>query len=172
MQETIRKIEGWSVNRGLDKAEPHNQMLKMIEEFGEIAAGLARGNMDEVKDGIGDMKVVATILKQQLKNDLGSIPQQNLILLLLLFDIGSLAREIVFSQDIEKIETSVLYVEKGLEALAETSNTSVEECTTIAWEEIKDRRGRMVNGVFVKETDLGNCPHGWKDWDMCPDCRH
>lgn len=154
MQQTIDKIKTWSIDRGLDKAEPHNQMLKMIEEFGEIAAGLARGNMDEVKDGIGDMKVVATILKEQLKNDSGNIPQQNTILLLLLFDIGSLAREIVFSQEIEKIESSVFCVERGLEALADTFDTTVEECTAIAWDEIKDRKGKMINGVFVKEADL------------------
>lgn len=48
---------------------------------------------------------------------------------------------------------------------------SVEECVTAAYNEIKDRRGKMVNGVFVKEADLKTCPHG-DDWDDCPDCRH
>lgn len=32
--------------------------------------------------------------------------------------------------------------------------TSIEECTALAYEEIKDRKGRMVNGVFIKESDL------------------
>lgn len=32
--------------------------------------------------------------------------------------------------------------------------TSLEECATLAYEEIKDRKGKMVNGVFVKESDL------------------
>lgn len=30
----------------------------------------------------------------------------------------------------------------------------IEECINAAWDEIKDRRGRMVDGVFVKEEDL------------------
>lgn len=30
----------------------------------------------------------------------------------------------------------------------------IEECIDIAYDEIKDRKGRMVDGVFVKEADL------------------
>lgn len=30
----------------------------------------------------------------------------------------------------------------------------IEECIKQAYEEIKDRKGKMVNGVFVKEDDL------------------
>lgn len=30
----------------------------------------------------------------------------------------------------------------------------VEECLTIAYNDIKDRKGKMVNGTFVKEEDL------------------
>jgi NTP pyrophosphatase (non-canonical NTP hydrolase) len=29
---------------------------------------------------------------------------------------------------------------------------TMEECIEQAWSQIKDRKGRMVNGVFVKET--------------------
>ncbi|WP_232329793.1 MazG nucleotide pyrophosphohydrolase domain-containing protein [Sporosarcina sp. P37] len=32
--------------------------------------------------------------------------------------------------------------------------TSIEQCIAAAYEEIKDRKGKMVNGVFVKEADL------------------
>ena len=31
---------------------------------------------------------------------------------------------------------------------------SVEECVSYAYDEIKDRRGKMVDGVFIKEDDL------------------
>jgi hypothetical protein len=30
----------------------------------------------------------------------------------------------------------------------------VEKCIASAYDEIKDRKGRMINGVFVKEEDL------------------
>lgn len=32
--------------------------------------------------------------------------------------------------------------------------TSIEECVGLAYNEIKDRKGKMINGVFVKESDL------------------
>jgi NTP pyrophosphatase (non-canonical NTP hydrolase) len=34
------------------------------------------------------------------------------------------------------------------------NNLSIEECLQVAYDDIKDRRGRMVDGVFVKESDL------------------
>lgn len=33
-------------------------------------------------------------------------------------------------------------------------NVSIEECVALAYNEIKDRKGKMVNGVYVKESDL------------------
>jgi len=41
-----------------------------------------------------------------------------------------------------------------LTILAMQTNTSVEECAELAYSEIKDRKGKMINGVFVKESDL------------------
>ncbi len=40
-----------------------------------------------------------------------------------------------------------------LTILAAQLGTTIEACQDAAWEQIKDRRGRMVNGVFVKEAD-------------------
>lgn len=31
---------------------------------------------------------------------------------------------------------------------------NVEDCISGAYEEIKDRKGKMINGVFVKQSDL------------------
>lgn len=38
--------------------------------------------------------------------------------------------------------------------LAEQVGTTSQACIDKAWTEIKDRRGRMIDGVFVKEEDL------------------
>ena len=38
--------------------------------------------------------------------------------------------------------------------LAQQNNLSIGECLECAYEEIKERSGKMVNGVFVKESDL------------------
>jgi NTP pyrophosphatase (non-canonical NTP hydrolase) len=38
--------------------------------------------------------------------------------------------------------------------IAERNDLTLAQCLAVAWEDIKDRKGRMVDGVFVKETDL------------------
>lgn len=38
--------------------------------------------------------------------------------------------------------------------LAHQLNLDVTECLGIAYEEIKNRKGKMINGTFVKESDL------------------
>ena len=37
--------------------------------------------------------------------------------------------------------------------IAEQSGLTVQECMEHAWNDIKDRKGCMVDGVFVKESD-------------------
>ena len=99
MDELVQKVEEWAVKRGLEKADSSKQFLKVVEETGEVASALARGQLEELKDGIGDVIVTLIILAQQ----------------------------------------------QGL---------TVEECLETAYEEIADRKGKMVNGVFVKQSDL------------------
>ena len=38
--------------------------------------------------------------------------------------------------------------------IAERNNLSIEDCLEQAYNDIKDRKGKMVDGVFVKEGDL------------------
>ncbi|SET84990.1 NTP pyrophosphatase, house-cleaning of non-canonical NTPs [Oceanobacillus limi] len=93
------RIEVWAIDRGLDEAQPEKQMLKLVEEVGELSQGLAKGITAQVIDSIGDVYVVLTILSMQMDLD-------------------------------------------------------IRDCIEQAYEEIKDRKGKMVNGVFVKESDL------------------
>ncbi|PID15752.1 hypothetical protein CSV63_07335 [Sporosarcina sp. P34] len=99
MQDLTEKIRTWAIMRGLDDADPNKQMLKLMEEVGELSAAIARNNEWETTDAIGDIFVVLTILSMQL-------------------------------------------------------GFSLEGCVDSAYQEIKDRKGKMVNGVFVKEADL------------------
>lgn len=38
--------------------------------------------------------------------------------------------------------------------LGECLGVHLEDALTVAYEEIKDRKGKLVNGVFIKEADL------------------
>ncbi|EGO6063425.1 MazG-like family protein [Enterococcus faecalis] len=101
MNELVKLIEKWAREKNLDIAEPEKQMLKVVEEVGEVAAALARNNKNDLRDSIGDVVVTLVILAMQ--NDMD------------------------------------LY-----------------ECLNQAYNEIKDRKGKNVNGVFVKESDLND----------------
>ena len=38
--------------------------------------------------------------------------------------------------------------------LAKLSGTNITECLEVAYNDIKDRKGEMVNGVYIKQKDL------------------
>jgi NTP pyrophosphatase (non-canonical NTP hydrolase) len=48
----------WAKDRGIyDNSSATKQFLKAVSEMGEVADGLAKMNMAEIKDGIGDVVV-------------------------------------------------------------------------------------------------------------------
>lgn len=61
----IKAIEAWAKTRELDNGDSARQMLKTVEEVGEVAAALAKGKRDELQDGIGDVVVTLIILAIQ-----------------------------------------------------------------------------------------------------------
>lgn len=54
-----------------------------------------------------------------------------------------------------------------LAIMAKQLGTGLDACQEAAWNEIKDRRGRMVDGVFVKEEGQD----AFETCDDCPDVR-
>ena len=99
LQVLTNNIRRWATERNLHTADHTKQALKLGEEAGELFEGLAKDDTDLVRDAIGDIFVVLTILSMQI-------------------------------------------------------GYSIESNIELAYEEIKDRKGRMIDGVFVKESDL------------------
>lgn len=157
MEKLIKQVEQWSVERGLNTADPNKQRLKLWEEFGELNASIARDDREGAIDAIGDMLVVMIIYKQQLgygSNELFYPKQYNVDFLSRLDDtslIDYIGHGIYDSRSY--IEGLGMIVE-NLTVLAYRLSTNLEECLAAAYDEIKDRRGKMINGVFVKESDL------------------
>lgn len=65
MNNLIKQVEQWSIDKGLDKGNSFTQYAKSSEEMGEVAAALCRNDIDELRDGIGDVIVTLIILAQQ-----------------------------------------------------------------------------------------------------------
>lgn len=68
----------------------------------------------------------------------------------LIEEIGELAEAIAKGKD-EQFLDSIGDAFVVLTILAAQKNLEIEECVAHAWDEIKDRKGRMVDGVFVKD---------------------
>ena len=71
----------------------------------------------------------------------------------LMEEVGELAEGLV-KDDKTKIIDSIGDIRVVLIILALQLGFNDDICLAIAYEEIKDRKGKMVNGVFVKESDL------------------
>lgn len=99
MNSLIKNIENWSVERNLNTQSPSKQLLKLVEEVGELSAAYNKRQLNAEIDSVGDILVVLTIYCQQ----------------------------------------------RGL---------SIQDCLERAYQEISGRKGKLVDGVFVKEADL------------------
>ena len=157
MEELIKKVEQWSIERNLNTADPNKQRLKLWEEFGELNAAIARDNRKDAIDAIGDMLVVMIIYKQQLgygSNYVFKPKQDNLDFIGRLEDIDLIDCIGHGIYDSGSYIEGLGMVVDNLTVLAYRLSTNLEECLAAAYDEIKDRRGKMVNGVFVKESDL------------------
>ena len=93
-------IRQWARDKGIYKSgDARTQLVKLMEEAGELAQAILKNDEPEVIDAIGDMVVVLT-------------------------------------------------------NLAELRGYSIEKCIDSAYDVIKSRQGKMVNGTFVKQESL------------------
>ena len=68
-------------------------------------------------------------------------------------EIGEVADALVKSKP-DELKDGIGDTVVTLIILAQQNGLTLEECLETAYNEIKDREGEMVNGVFVKEEDL------------------
>ena len=68
----------------------------------------------------------------------------------LIQECGELSDSICKGEDIKDDIGDIIVV---LINICERNNLSLSECLDCAWSDIKDRKGKMVDGVFVKEAD-------------------
>jgi NTP pyrophosphatase (non-canonical NTP hydrolase) len=70
-EELQLKVLQWARDKDLLKSEnAFKQTVKLLEEAGELAGAILKGNVEQQKDGLGDCMVVLTILANQLGTDL------------------------------------------------------------------------------------------------------
>lgn len=156
MKELIQKIEQWANDRNIIKgSKPIDQAMKLFSEFGELADNVGKGR--DCRDDIGDVFVVLTIMAKQAESEINilTLPSlENLSLKQYVVELGFALNNFVFACDTAGEEDGNLDIAvMSLCRIAALQNTTLKECVQIAYNDIKDRKGIMSNGVFIKESD-------------------
>lgn len=154
------KVQQWFVDRNLHEANPVKQFLKLMEESGELFEGIAKDKSELIYDAIGDIQVVMIGLEQQIKNGAQiSANQQELELLLMVSSLGNIAQKLYAhichnETQIPLIKADLMFLDSVVSTVSFCNGTTAENCLEEAYKVIKDRKGKMIDGVFVKEEDL------------------
>ena len=158
---TIDKVKQWFIDRDLENGcRLDKQSLKLSEEFGELCAGYLKKNEQLTKDSIGDCAVVIVGLALLIKEDVQKIFETSENDRDLMTCFSHLSRNIsdfqIYRDSISKgfRKLSLIRTIRWLKSLSTALGYDFEECFELAYQEIKDRKGRWIDGSFVKEEDL------------------
>lgn len=161
-EELTELTRQWFIDRDITQGDVFKQTLKLFEEMGELVAGYAKQKEQLTKDSIGDCAVVVVGLAMMIELD----PVEILTKAVetrkgdikdcfeLMIDNASVFQ---FSRKLEvKISAkfNLLRIVSYLKAIAHKLGYDFADCFELAYNEIKDRKGRWVEGSFVKEEDL------------------
>lgn len=155
LQDHVYNIMNWSTERGIDKCSSKKQLYKIVEEVGELTSAYLKNDLDKFMDAIGDVFIASTIFCQQesLKVMEFYYPAEycadfNQALNRLIL---STADMFTYNWHIKSI-TNIL---GSLSDCAHLRNVSMVCCVEKSWNEIKDRKGKIIDDMWVKEEDLG-----------------
>ena len=57
-EKLVKNVISWGQAKGLHTPDLQPQFVKLVEELGELAAGIARKDTGKIIDAVGDMQVV------------------------------------------------------------------------------------------------------------------
>lgn len=135
----------WAKDKNLNDFKA--QYVKCHEEMGELARGILKNDKPLIYDSIGDVAVTFIIFNWQI-NDFTVTPMP-----LNEFDedVLDLSANELFAAFVNSTqEQGVSEIFTMLNVLAAKYDSTLQECLNIAWNEIKDRQGKTVNGTFIK----------------------
>jgi hypothetical protein len=145
----------WATEKNIHLFEcAPKQYLKLVEECGELASAILKGNVELQKDAIGDIFVVLVIYSKQLSfeydDDLNIHKKIKGHTREIDFHLPGIINSL-FWINVNKESKGYELCLAGLNEISEILNLDLTECANIAWNEIKNRTGRTENGTFIKD---------------------
>lgn len=164
MEELKLKVIDWAKDRGiLDKGTALSQGTKVLEECLELVVADLNKDEAEVKDAVGDILVTVILKCEMLKKSWGKVEFLEL-LEYAIKDLEGISGK-TFPSDIlegatilyQCVETDISPTHSVRDVLAfllsycKQNGIDPRECLQGAYDVISKRKGKMVNGVFVKD---------------------
>jgi NTP pyrophosphatase (non-canonical NTP hydrolase) len=131
----------WAKERNINSIE--SQYLKIIEEVGELAKAINSKNYTEIIDAFGDVAVTLVVANKIVEKKKIALPTQRTKKATNLYIKG-----ILFGISIADFHEA--YAE--LYSLAKHLGYDLNDCLWAAYNVIKDRKGKTVDGNFIKEV--------------------
>ena len=151
----------WAEERGiLIRDNASNQLAKVLEELGETAGAYLKREGDDVIDGVGDICVTLIILSKQLglqhnfKAAFDARVPQYANPVTYLFEIAGEIKNIsdrLINEQGEFGGFPIFESVRNLIGFCDHIGHDLEFCLDRAYNEIKDRTGKKIDGVFVKD---------------------
>src|SRR5690554_267863 len=169
-QEFKENVEQWAQDRGIyEHSTALAQCLKAVSELGELADHAIKGDRDAMKDDIGDIAVCLVNVAKMVDVESELIPVNNVDCMPTDVAVSSCAKTIsdlclmvgiyqstgrapVAIGSFGDLKGQMEYAFGHLLLVSKELGHEFMDCCEHAWNEIKDRKGRMVpGGAFVKE---------------------
>lgn len=156
-----RNIILWASQKGLlDNPNPQKQLAKTLEELGETTGAFVKQNGLKVVDGVGDIFITLIIIAKQLDieksidNGMVLSPPKACDELTYLFnisrEIGTISDRINSNQFVY-CDFPIVECVRNLRGFCDLIGHDLEYCLDHAYNEIKNRTGKLKDGVFVKD---------------------
>lgn len=166
IQELVPLIHQWAKEREIYvQLTPFDELLKTHEEVGELIKACYDNDKPAIQDAIGDVMVTMINYCYFIELDAIEYIKQAVDLSVTGYytisyvmnahnALGRLISLYVWNEGKEISKPSglrVFSILHYLNGIAHLEGTTLEECLNIAYNEIKNRKGRIVNGKFIKE---------------------
>lgn len=147
----VREICGaWGLYEAGASSE-RAQLLKALSEIGELADSILKSDREQAKDDIGDI-LVCVINANEISGYGGSIAIGWMPKLVSVDDsLSDMLSEIAQALVGEWWNRNVVF--RCLCAIAKSFELTIDECLDQAISVIEKRKGKIINGAFVKDAD-------------------
>jgi hypothetical protein len=169
IQELVPLIHQWAKEREIyEQLTPFDELLKTHEEVGELIKACYDNDKTAIQDAIGDILVTLINYCYFRNENFNNVFLNGLSLRPIIedtclkqsFSVNSTLIDLFkfecnkskYNNDLDFVYDAMIYFVKHLNGFTKLlKGTTLEGCLNIAYNEIKNRKGKIINRKFIKD---------------------